>query len=165
MDIKTDLKTQLCLPELQMYSFVELAVSHKSYINEAYAQDPTERSRMLVQHRRLAHLGDGIMNTAVTDYLFFKFLDVDAGVLTEKSKPLKERKGAVLYAHAVGMRQVCFLGNGISERDMQGDMFGEMFEALMGAIYLGSDRNFSVARDWFHAQCGDVIEQQISKGK
>ena len=93
---------------------------------------------MLVQHRRLAHLGDGIMNTAVTDYLFFKFLDVDAGVLTEKSQPLKERKGAVLYAHAVGMSQVCFLGNGISKRDMQGDMFGEMFEALMGAIYLGA---------------------------
>lgn len=146
-----------------MYSFVELAVSHKSYINEAYAQDPTERSRMLVQHRRLAHLGDGIMNTAVTDYLFFKFLDVDAGVLTEKSKPLKERKGAVLYAHAVGMSQVCFLGNGISERDMQGDVFGEMFEALMGAIYLGSDRHFSLARNWFHVRCGDVIEQQLTR--
>jgi ribonuclease-3 len=163
MDTTTDLRSQLCLPMLQTYSFVELAVSHKSYINEAYAQDPTERSWMLVQHRRLAHLGDGIMNAAVTDYLFRQFLDADAGILTEKSKPLKERKGAVLYAHAVGISQVCFLGNGISDGDMQGDMFGEMFEALMGAIYLGSDRNFSVARDWFHAQCGAVIKQRIER--
>ncbi|MBD1998453.1 hypothetical protein H6G00_17760 [Leptolyngbya sp. FACHB-541] len=165
MDVTTDLKNQLCLPMLQTYNFVELALYHKSYINEAYAQDPTERSWMLVQHRRLAHLGDGIMNTAVTDYLFFKFLNDDAGILTEKSQPLKERKGAVLYAHAVGINRVCFLGNGISDRDRQGDMFGEMFEALMGAIYLGSDRNFSIACDWFHAQCGAVIKKQIGESK
>jgi dsRNA-specific ribonuclease len=32
-----------------------------------------------------------------------------------------------------------------------------MFEALMGAIYLESDRNFTVARDWFHQECGGLL--------
>jgi hypothetical protein len=30
---------------------------------------------------------------------------------------------------------VCRLGKGIGDKDLEGDMLGEMFEALMGAIY------------------------------
>jgi dsRNA-specific ribonuclease len=52
---------------------------------------------------------------------------------------------------------VCRLGKGIGDKDLEGDMLGEMFEALMGAIYLESDRNFTVARDWFHQECGGLL--------
>jgi dsRNA-specific ribonuclease len=103
------------------------------------------------------------MNAVVTDYLFLKFPQTHQGILTDLAKPLKCREGAVLYAHEVGISQICCLGKSVREQDLQGDLLGEMFEALMGAIYLSSDRNFSVTRDWFQSRCITVIEQQIQK--
>ncbi|MBD2065943.1 hypothetical protein H6F93_00035 [Leptolyngbya sp. FACHB-671] len=163
MDIET-IKQRLQLPPLKDYETVLLALSHNSYTKEAHENQPQLSQKLRLQHKRLAHLGDGIMNAAVTDYLFHEFPDADQGNLTQKSQPLKERrKGAYWYALHVGLDQICRVGGSINETAKKGDMFGEMFEALMGAIYLESDRNFSVARDWFHDQCGVVIEQQISR--
>jgi dsRNA-specific ribonuclease len=74
--------------------------------------------------------------------------------------PFKERRrGAVPFAKEVGLSDlnVCRLGKGIGGKDLEGDMLGEMFEALIGAIYLESDRNFTVARDWFHKECGGLL--------
>jgi dsRNA-specific ribonuclease len=41
-------------------------------------------------------------------------------------------------------------------------MFGEMFEALIGAIYLESDRSFSVTYDWFQTQCSRVTQEKLA---
>ncbi|MEA5448586.1 ribonuclease III domain-containing protein [Leptolyngbya sp. CCNP1308] len=108
----------------------------------------------------MAHIGDSIMNAAITDYFFHRLPKAAQGILTSKTMPFKERRrGAVSFAKEVGLSDptVCRLGKGISDKDLDGDMLGEMFEALMGAIYLESDRNFTVARDWFHKECGGLL--------
>lgn len=40
-----------------------------------------------------------------------------------------------------------------------------MFEALIGAIYLESDRSFLVTRDWFQTQCSRVIKENLAPFK
>lgn len=152
----------LHLPPLNAYDLIELALMHESYINENCV--PKHKGERMTEHRQLAHLGDSIMNAAVTDYLFEKFPDADQGVLSNRSQPLKARKGAVLYAQAVGLDRVCKLGGSVRPQDRKGAMFGEMFEALMGAIYRSCDRDFGLTRDWFQARCATVIEQQLGTG-
>jgi dsRNA-specific ribonuclease len=154
------LKHRLNLPLLQRHGLIKLAVCHGSYINECYSQDPLRRETLQREIKRLAHIGDSIMNAAITDYFFHCLLEAGQGELTSRARPLKERRrGAVPFAKEVGLsdRTVCRLGKGISDKDLEGDMLGEMFEALMGAIYLESDRNFTVARDWFHQECGGLL--------
>ncbi len=155
---------KLKLPPLEKYEQICIALCHNSYINEAYVNEHEPRKKLLTETKRLAHLGDGIMNAAVTDYLFRKFPKADQGELTEVAKPLKMREGAVLYAKAIGLNnpEICRLGNGVTEENQKGAMFGEMFEALIGAIYWESDRNFSVPRDWFQTRCNKVIEQRLA---
>ena len=154
----------LHLPILKSCKLIKLALMDKSYINEAFPHDPQYRGELRIQHKRLAHLGDSIMNAAVTDHLFEKFPDADPDFLTKRSQRLKERRrGALLYAKAIGLDRICKLGKGICERDKAGDMFGEMFEALIGAIYLSSDRDFALTRKWFLSQCAGVIEQQLGE--
>jgi dsRNA-specific ribonuclease len=158
------LQQYLHLPGFSSYDWIKIALMDKSYINEAYANNHQHKEQLRLHHRRLAHLGDSIMNAAVTDYLFHKFPQADPGTLTKTAQSPKERrKGALAYAHAVGLDRICKLGKGIGERDKQGDMFGEMFEALIGAIYLSSDRDFALTRKWFLTQCAGVIEQQLSE--
>jgi dsRNA-specific ribonuclease len=164
MDIEK-IKHQIHLPPLESYDLIELALSHNSYINDNYSHHPVQRQKLITEWNRLAHLGDAIMNAAATDFIFRAFPDADKGVLSEKGKLLKERQGAVLYAKAVGLDQprICNLGNCVDEKQKEGDLFGEMFEALMGALYLTSDRNFTLVREWFYDQCSVVIEDQLNK--
>ena len=161
--LQAQLMQQLHLPRLKSLQLIELALMHKSYINEAYVQQSQRKDELLNQHRRLAHLGDSMMNAAITDYLFQKFPHANQGVLTQKSQPLKARKGAVLYAQAVRLNCLCKMGVSVREQDKQGDMFGELFEALIGAIYLSSDRDFALTRDWFQTQCAGIIKQQLGE--
>lgn len=157
------LQQQLRLPDLGSYDLIKIALMHKSYINEAYARNRQHNEQLRLYHGRLAYLGDSIMNAAVTEYVFNKFPQATPGTLTTTAQSPKERrKGALLYAKAVGLDRLCKLGNGINEQAKQGDMFGEMFEALIGAIYLSSDRNFALTREWFLTRCAGVIEQQLS---
>jgi len=100
------------------------------------------------------------MNAVITDYVFEKFPSAAPGTLTITAQSPKERrKGALLYAKAVGLDRICKLGKGICERDKAGNMFREMFEAWIGAIYWSSDRDFALTRKWFLTQCAGVIEQ------
>jgi dsRNA-specific ribonuclease len=158
------LQQQLHLPDFSSYDWIKISLMEKTYINEAYANNHQHKEQLRLHHRRLAHLGDSIMNAAVTDYLFHKFPQADPGTLTKMAQSPKERrKGALLYAKAVGLDRLCKLGNGICERDRAGDMFGEMFEALIGAIYLSSNRDFALTRKWFLTQCAGVIDQQLGE--
>lgn len=69
----------------------------------------------------------------------------------------------VYMQRQVGLDSLSKCGRGIGNRDKQGDMFGEMFEALVGAIYWSSDRDFALTRDWFQTQCAGVIKRQLSQ--
>lgn len=153
----------LCLPNLKSYSLIELAMMHESYINETLMPFPDRRKQQLIEYRRLAYLGDSIMNAAVTEYLFEAFPNADQGVLTEISKDLKSRDATRLYAQAVGLDRLAKLGNGVRKQDKTGDLFGEMFEGLVGAIYWSSDRNFGLTRNWFQERCAGVIERQLQE--
>jgi len=159
------IKARLYLPKFQDYSLIELALCHKTYLNEKFAQDENTKQQRLKDHKRLAHLGDYIMNVAIGDYVFRRFPDCEVGILNNKAQPLKERRtGALAYAKAIGLDQpgICQFGGSINEPARKGDLFGEIFEALMGAIYLSSDRQFTVAHDWFYAHCTETMERLMA---
>lgn len=153
----------LRLPNLKSYNLIELALMHESYINETLMHPPDRRKQKITEHRRLAYLGDSIMNAAVTDYLFEKFPLADQGVLTKVSEDLKSRDAAGLYAQAVGLDRLAKLGNGVRKQDKAGNLFGEMFEALIGAIYWSCDREFGLTCNWFLDRCTGVIEDQLQE--
>lgn len=165
MDIEI-IKTRLHLPQILNYDLVELALCDATYLNEKFVRDEIKKRQLIQDHHRLAHLGDYIMNTAVDDYVLRRFPDCEAGVLNDKEKPLKElRRGALAYAKAIGLDQpgICQLGGSIGDQARDGDLFGELFEALMGAIYLSSGRQFTVTCEWFYERCTATMERLIAQ--
>lgn len=71
------LKHRLNLPPLQQHELIKLAVCHGSYINERYGQEPLKRETLQREIKRLAHIGDSIMNAAITDYFFHRLSAAD----------------------------------------------------------------------------------------
>ncbi|HEY9710121.1 MAG TPA: hypothetical protein V6D48_18080, partial [Oculatellaceae cyanobacterium] len=57
----------------------------------------------------------------------------------------------------LSLRQLCLLGQGVEQKDYSEErLFTEMFEALLGAIYLERERDFSRFRNW-------LVERFIEK--
>lgn len=152
------LKHELKLPLINDKQLIELALSDTTYLNHKNARNPDERDRLIRGHRRLAHLGDSIMNTAVVDYLFKTYPDIQVGVLHKMGESLKQCNAANAYARVLGLTQVgmCNIADGDDPASRE-RLYAELFEALIGALYLDWNCDFNLVRDWFQKVCGEEI--------
>ena len=113
----------------------KLALIHKS----ASVMLPDGRA---VNNERLEYLGDAVIETVTSDYLFIEFPDRDEGFLTQLRSKIVSRQSLNALAETLGLDRHLILnhapGNGITQKHI----FGDAFEAMMGAIYLDQGYNF-----------------------
>lgn len=144
-------KEAIALPDFNRTKLLCIALTHPSRIYEDFNLTRQQQNLQQLQYRRQAILGDSIFNTAVVDYLVDdRFSTLNQGEITNIKSPLVSRKQHFEFARELNLRQLCLLGRGERDRDerKQVELFGEMFEALVGAIYLEEERDFSRTRKW-----------------
>ncbi len=151
-------KEAIGISEFKQTQLLEIALTHPSRIYENINLTQEQKGLQEREYRRLAILGDSILNAVVIDYLHDHFPDLNQGALTKWKSDLVMRKKASEFARKLNLRELCLLGQGERARDESGqvELFAEMFEALFGAIYLEFERDFSRARDW-------LVERFIKK--
>ena len=115
---------------------IEEALTHKSYAME---------NGGLPFNERLEFLGDSILNTAVTAYLFKRFPKEDEGKLSKLKSQLVARQSLVGWARELKIGVFLRLSEsedltGGRERD---SLLANVMEALIGAIFL--DQGFEKA--------------------
>jgi len=149
MSIET-VKQAIGIPEFKKTELLEIALTHPSYIYENHNLNRQQQDLQEREYRRLAILGDSILGAVVIDYLYDRLPTENQGALTDWKSNLVRRSKAYEFAQKLKLRQFCQLGG--SQRDkhesQQIELFGEMFEALLGAIYLEFNRDFSRTRQW-----------------
>jgi len=113
----------------------KLALIHKS----ASVMLPDGRA---VNNERLEYLGDAVIETVTSDYLFIEFPDRDEGFLTQLRSKIVSRQSLNALAETLGLDRHLILnrtpGSGITQKHI----YGDAFEAMMGAIYLDQGYNF-----------------------
>lgn len=111
----------------------KVALIHKS----ASVQLPDGRS---INNERLEYLGDAVIEAVVSDYLFIEFPDRDEGFLTQVRSKIVSRQSLNALAEQLGLDRHLILNHtaGITQRHI----FGDAFEAMMGAVYLDQGYNF-----------------------
>jgi len=149
MSIET-VKKAIHIPDFRKTELLEIALTHSSYIEENKNLKQLQKDQQKREWRRLALLGDSILGTVVIDYLYDRLPAENQGTLTNWKSELVRRTKAYEFARKLKLRQLCWLGKGEKTKDEseQIQLFGEMFEALLGAIYLEFERDFSRARNW-----------------
>jgi dsRNA-specific ribonuclease len=149
MSIET-VKQAIGIPNFKKTELLEIALTHPSYIYENNNLNQLQKDQQKREYRRLALLGDSILGTVVIDYLYDRLPAENQGTLTNWKSDLVRRNKAYEFARNLNLRRLCMLGQGEKFRDESGQiqLFGEMFEALLGAIYLEFERDFSRARNW-----------------
>ncbi len=112
----------------------KLALIHKS------ASLVLEDGRQ-INNERLEYLGDAVIEAVTSDYLYIEFPDRDEGFMTKLRSKIVSRQSLNAIARQIGLDRYVIL-DGSSNTLAQKHIFGDAFEAMMGAIYLDQGYNF-----------------------
>ncbi len=115
-------------------SLYKTAFSHSSYVNEHKVKNDYER---------LEFLGDAVLDLAVADYLYNNHKESE-GEMTKVRASYVCENANFCYATSLNLQDYILLGHGEQKEGMKKAIVADIFEALMGAIYI--DLGYATAR-------------------
>jgi ribonuclease-3 len=113
---------------------LELALTHKSYSS-------------IQNNERLEFLGDSILNSIISQYLFKRFTNQKEGLLTRMRAYLVKADTLVIKAEEFVLSDYIKLSKGTANlsKDRKNSILEDAFEAIIGAIFI--DGGWDQARD------------------
>lgn len=127
-----------------------LAFRHKSAAN-------TITNGQKNSNERLEFLGDAVLGAIIADHLFKKFPYRDEGFLTEMRSKIVNRNFLNQLARKIGLGDLIeYEGRIASQHIKQSSLYGDAFEALIGAIYL--DKGFSFTQEFI---IGRIVKNHV----
>ncbi len=144
-------------PQLLYQAFI-----HRSYLHEA-------KEESLSHNERLEFLGDSVLGLIMANYLFTRYPDAPEGWLSHMRARLVESSACVLFLQKLELESFILLGKGEAQSNGKGriSIYSDLFEAIIGAIYL--DKGIVAARQFiethFQKEMETIIEQPSSNFK
>jgi ribonuclease-3 len=111
--------------------FLILSLVHRSFINE-YREGPLEHNE------RLEFLGDSVLGLVVADYLYHRLPAHPEGQLSQLRSRLVDANSCAQFLQKLDLSAHILLGKGetLTEGRTKTSIQADVFEALLGAIYL-----------------------------
>ncbi len=136
-------------PELLLQAFV-----HRSFWNE-------NQDRVPHHNERLEFLGDSILGLLVAEYLFLQHPELDEGSLSKLRSQLVDAPACAQYVQQLGISEFLLLGKGEQMNEGKGrdTILSDLFEALMGALYL--DQGVEAARTFFLSHFKETVDSLV----
>jgi ribonuclease-3 len=136
----------------------QLACRHRSAAMEV-------NKGIKISNERMEYLGDAILGSIVAEYLFRRFPFKNEGFLTEMRSKIVNREQLNKLVVKLGMERFIFVGN--DQHVTPKNLYGDAFEALVGAIYL--DKGYTVCKKTIinhvitiYYDIEDLISQQMN---
>lgn len=132
-------------------ALIALAFIHRSFTNEN--RDVIDR-----HNERLEFLGDAILGLVVSDFLYTHLPDHPEGELSYLRSRLVEASACTRYLQKVDLERFLMVGKGesMNEGKGRGTILADLFEAIVGAIYLDGGIE-AVRRFFFDHFKGEVL--------
>jgi len=93
-----------------------------------------------INNERLEYLGDAVIEAVTSDFLYIEFPDRSEGFLTQLRSKIVSRQSLNELAVKLGLDKLLMVHTGATIA--QKHIYGDAFEAMMGAIYLDQGYNF-----------------------
>ena len=139
-------KLGFCFQNQELF---ELAFVHKSYFYE--------NEEIVAGHNeRLEFLGDAILGLLVTSYLYRNYPEKNEGELSQYRAKLVDAAALAKYSERIGISEYLVLGKGERRAEKKGSLLANLFEAVLGAIYL--DAGLESASSFLFSHIQDEIE-------
>ncbi len=122
------------------------ALTHKS------AQIKTDKGAC-INNERLEFLGDAVLGAIISDILFDKYQKASEGFLTNTRSKIVQRESLNDVAVKIGFEKLMNFSQNAGI--MKNNVYGNAFEALIGAIYL--DQGYDKCKGFIQTQVLDKI--------
>lgn len=137
------------LPDFRDPALLELALTHASTQGERH-------------NERLEFLGDAVLDLVVADELIATVPELDEGEMTELKASLVSRRTLAAVAAELDLGSRARVGQGLRERQLPSSVLANLFEALLGAVYL--DRGLEAARAFVRASLARPLADVRRRG-
>ena len=127
------------------YNTTKMVLFHTAFNHRSLKENPSENNE------RMEFLGDAIISSVVAEYLFKKYPYKDEGFLTEMRSKMVNRQQLNHIAIQMGLKRMTRF-NKLDGGLKSSQIFGNTLEALVGAIYL--DKQYNFTKKW-------IIEKMI----
>ena len=131
-----------------------LAFIHRSFVNEF--------RKLSEQHNeRLEFLGDSVLGLVMAEFLYRRLPSHPEGALSQLRSRLVDAASCEQYLQKLKLEEYILLGKGErqSSEKIRSSILADVFEAIVGAIYL--DGGFLVVRSFLQAHFEEIIEGAI----
>ena len=127
------------------YRSAKMVLFHTAFNHRSLKENPSENNE------RMEFLGDAIISSVVAEYLFKKYPYKGEGFLTEMRSKMVNRQQLNHIAIQMGLKKMTRF-NKLDGGLKSSQIFGNTLEALVGAIYL--DKQYDFTKKW-------IIEKMI----
>ena len=144
-----DAKRIVAIPNFKQDELLKIALVALSTLQLPQVTE-AERQQIEREHRRLAFLGDRLLDAVLADYLFAAYPELTNEDLDDWRQEITSRKSLSEFAIQLGVPSVCSSWHRKDRKPPEEEpgVYGEMFEALVAVVYLDSDRNFEKLSGW-----------------
>ncbi|TDQ28454.1 ribonuclease III [Tenacibaculum caenipelagi] len=134
------------LKELLNFKPIKLSYYKKAFTHRSLKL--TDSKGNPVNYERLEFLGDAILGTVIASYLFKKVPYGDEGYLTQMRSKIVSRE----HLNSLGkdLDLIRLVKSNISKENVSNNIYGNIFESLIGAIYL--DRGYNYCHQFIYEQ-------------
>ncbi|MCY7281916.1 MAG: ribonuclease III domain-containing protein [Cyanobacteria bacterium CAN_BIN43] len=150
LDIKLEeAKQAIAITDFTHDDLLKLALTDLSTL-QLPAVLKSEQQVSVLQYRRLAFLGDRLLDAVLADYLFAAHPELSNQDLDGWRQDITCRESLIKFAIDLGLPNFCSSWNRPKRKPPESEpgVYGEMFEALVAVIYLDGDRNFERVYGW-----------------
>lgn len=135
---------------------LEMALSHRSYVNNF------KTSRRPPSNERLEFLGDAVLNSIVTDYLFRTHPDCEEGELSQMKSLVVSAKVLGLCAERWNLGDFVLLSRAEEKSGGRNrlNILADAYEAVLGAVYL--DGGYESVRRLVHESLMRIMDDVLS---
>lgn len=130
-------------PRKEFYSFIKKTVGFSPLKLRLYdlafihkSASPVNLLGQPVNNERLEYLGDALLGAIVADYLYNRFPRKDEGFLTQMRSRIVNRSFLTRLTFKLGLHH--FITSNTNSVNETSHIYGDVFEAFIGAIYLDS---------------------------
>ena len=155
-----DAKRIVAIPNFKQDELLKIALVALSTLQLPLVTE-AERQQIEREHRRLAFLGDRLLDAVLADYLFADYPELTNEDLDDWRQEITNRKSLSEFAIQLGVPSVCSSWHRKDRKPPEEEpgVYGEMFEALVAVVYLDSDRNFEKLSQWL---CDRFLDEAIA---
>lgn len=121
----------------------DLSLYETAFVHCSATYTSSDENHTPINNERLEYLGDAILGAIVADLLYHKFPQADEGFLTQMRSRIVSRQNLNKVAKEIDLDKLMISNLGKGSRK---NIFGDAFEALVGAIYL--DKGYKTAESF-----------------